>query len=684
MKQWNIVTPNRDTVDALCFKYQLPKFFASILYSRNLANDSILSSFLYPDPNDLHDPFLMKDMDRAVDRIKKAILKNESIMIYGDYDVDGATSTALLYRYLKQQGVRVDYYIPDRITEGYGLHDKSVRSIAERGFTLLITVDTGVTAFEEIKLANSLGLDCIVTDHHECAGNLPPAIAVVDPKRPDCQYPFKKLAGVGVVFKLICALSPKLEKFDLLQKYADLTAIGTISDVMPLIDENRIIVKTGLSLLPTSSLGVYTLLSQAEAKCLEKMSSFDVSFILAPRMNAAGRIGDASLAVELLLEDDPSRLSDIAKTLCDLNNERQKMEGATLSQALDIIDKKDILSKKSAIVLWHPEWHHGVVGIVASRIKDRFCRPTILFSMDEENAKGSGRTPPPLNLYETLSALSDYTVHFGGHALAAGVTVKRENLSLFADKFYSITKEFCEKKPYENILFIDAEISEEELTIQNVQAISSLEPFGSGNEVPVLFYRNAVIESVKSISDGKHIHMVFRCGRKKITAFYFGMILSRFPFFVGDKVDVAFQADINEFRGTKSVQMIVKDIHLNQIDFQKTNASYKRYLTKEKSPYDLIDRRDVVAIYQFLKRKQTEDVHHFSLFNLPHMIKSTQHRTLTVMQIVHAIKTLISLHILDGSICGDDVTIDNINSEVKVNLEDSTYFRDIQKREGGC
>ncbi len=684
MKKWNIVSPNKDTVAALCFKYQFPKFISSILCTRNLTDDTTLNSFLTPNTEDLHDPFLMQDMGKAVDRIKKAILSRESVMIYGDYDVDGATSTALLYQYLKQQGVIVDFYIPDRISEGYGLHDSSIRKIVERGFTLMITVDTGVTAIEEIKLANSLGLDCIVPDHHECAGELPPAVAVVDPKRHDCEYPFKKLAGVGVVFKLICALSPKLDKAELLHRFSDLTAIGTISDVMPLVDENRVIVSHGLSLLPKSNLGIYTLLSQAEAKCLEKMNGFDVSFILAPRMNAAGRIGDASLAVNLLLESDPQKLDEIAKSLCALNNERQKIESVTLSQALDIIEKKDILSKEGAIVLWHPEWHHGVVGIVASRIKDRFCRPTILFSMDEQTAKGSGRTPAPLNLYETLSSLSEYTEHFGGHALAAGVTVKRENLACFAEEFYKITKDFCDETPYENNLYIDAEIVEEELTIQNIQTISVLEPFGSGNEVPILCFRNATIESIKPISEDKHIHIVMRCGRKKITAFYFGMSSKRFPFYVGDTVDVAFQADINEFRGNKSVQMIIKDIRLNQMDYQKNHATYQRYLLNENLSFDKITRKDVVAVYQFLKKRLVSGICHFSLFDLPHMIEKTQYRTLTTMQIVHSIRSLCSLGVIDGSIRFDDVSINSIHDDVKVNLKDSAYFCGVQKTEGGC
>ena len=506
----------------------------------------------------------MKDMDLATARIGRALRNKESIAVYGDYDVDGITATCLLTHYLRSQGGNVRYYIPDRLTEGYGVNNQAVEELALQGVTLIITVDCGITALAETAYAASLGVDMIVTDHHECKEKLPDAIAVVDPHRKDCPYPFKDLAGVGVALKLVMALGSvsggEKRANALFHEYADLAAVGTIADVMKLLGENRTIVRVGLKhLKKTRRRGLYALM--VEAGTLSRaINSTTVGYCLSPRINAAGRMGAADKAADLLLCQDPAEAARLARELCALNRERQAVEQTIYAQAVEQIDHLPP-QERSALVLASDTWHQGVVGIVASRLSEKYACPSFMIHLSGTVGKGSCRSWGGFNLFAALERCSDLLLDFGGHELAAGFTIDVANIPAFRQRMNRFVKAASGGERAVSCLEVDAAISNPaDMTLEQVDHLAQLEPYGSGNPRPVFALLGATVDSVQAVGQGKHLKLRLSKGPSRFDAIFFSMPEAAAQLEPGCRVDAAFYLQANTFRGTTTLQLQLVDL----------------------------------------------------------------------------------------------------------------------------
>ncbi len=564
LKQWVVKTQEQSIINRMIDESCLSNLTARILYNRNIIKKKEVDLFLNNSISMLNDPFLLCDMQDAVNRIKKAKTNNEKVAIYGDYDVDGVTSVSLLYLYLKEFGIDVSYYIPERIEEGYGINLCALDKIKASGVSLIITVDAGITAIEEIKYAYEIGLEVIVTDHHECKEKIPSCVAVINPKHFYCDYPFKYLAGVGVAFKLVCALEGKRSCETMLKKYSDIMAIGTVADVMPLIEENRYIVNQGLKKLNSENklCGIKSLISIIGANDTKKITAKTIGFLLAPRINAAGRIGCAMRAVELFITQDMEKANEIALLLCEENKQRQNTENDIINEAISKIEEEFDFSEDLVIVLANEGWHHGIIGIVASRLADKYNYPTILICTDGTNGKGSGRSVKGFNLYLALEKCSDLLEKYGGHKLAAGLSINVDKIDLFRDKINYYAKNNTDFETLKPQIEADCEINSNELNIDNAKGLSCLEPFGMGNPEPIFLISNLIIKNIISLSQGKHIKIIFEKDNIKITALYFGKKYLDFKFFEGDTVDLMCNYDVNCFRGNESLQLLIKDMRL--------------------------------------------------------------------------------------------------------------------------
>lgn len=557
IKKWEFYNSDEKLVDEICERYNLNKVIGKIIVNRHVVNDEDVRIFITPTRDDFHNPFLFKGMDIAVDRIIKAINNKEKILIYGDYDVDGITSTTVLKKYLMDRGISVDTYIPNRLHEGYGLNKNAIDTIKERNIDLIITVDCGISAIEEVDYAVNLGMDVIVTDHHEVGEKLPNALAVIDAKRKDNTYPFRSLAGVGVVFKLIQALSIKLEiKPEEYLKYLDLVCVGTISDIVPLEGENRTIAKLGLMLIKvTRNLGLRELIKSSGYK---EIDSNTISFGVAPRINACGRMGHEEEALKLFLAEDLETATKITKELNEYNTLRQSTEKAIYEEAVQEIDRNH-LDEKNSIVLGGKGWHHGVIGIVSSKVTDKYYKPSILLSFEDNIAKGSGRSVPGFDLYEGLTKCEDLLEKYGGHSMAVGLTLKKENLENFKERFEQIAKE-KNIKELVPIIYIDDELKLKDINMDLVKSISILEPFGEANKVPLFLIRNLKIDSIRALSEGRHLKLTLRDENFVINAIGFELGYLAEEYRIGDRIDVVGTLEINSFNGFSSIQINMKDI----------------------------------------------------------------------------------------------------------------------------
>ena len=557
IKKWEFYNSDEKLVNEICEKYNLNKVIGKIIVNRHVVNDEDVRIFITPTRDDFHNPFLFKGMDIAVDRIIKAINNKEKILIYGDYDVDGITSTTVLKKYLMDRGISVDTYIPNRLHEGYGLNKKAIDTIKERNIDLIITVDCGISAIEEVDYAVRLGMDIIVTDHHEVGEKLPNALAVIDAKRKDNTYPFRALAGVGVVFKLIQALSIKLEiKPEEYLKYLDLVCVGTISDIVPLEGENRTIAKLGLMLIKvTRNLGLRELIKSSGYK---EIDSNTISFGVAPRINACGRMGHEEEALKLFLAEDLESATQITKELNEYNTLRQSTEKAIYEEAVQEIDRNH-LDEKNSIVLGGKGWHHGVIGIVSSKVTDKYYKPSILLSFEDDIAKGSGRSVPGFDLYEGLTKCEDLLEKYGGHSMAVGLTLKKENLEKFKERFEQIAKE-KNIKELVPIIYIDDELKLKDINMELVKSLSILEPFGEANKVPLFLIRNLKIDSIRALSEGRHLKLTLRDENFVINAIGFELGYLAEEYRIGDRIDVVGTLEINSFNGFSSIQINMKDI----------------------------------------------------------------------------------------------------------------------------
>ena len=557
-KKWQIFEPDKNKIEEIKNKYKVNQLLATILANRNILKEEDIRLFLNPTRNDFYNPFLITDMDIAVNRIIKAIENKENITIYGDYDVDGITSITVLKSFLNDIGVETNTYIPNRLIEGYGLNKEAINKISKKGCNLMITVDCGISAIEEIEYANSLGIETIITDHHEAGNEIPKAIAVIDNKRKDSKYPFRELAGVGVVFKLIQAIGITLKlKEESYLKYLDIVCIGTISDIVPLVDENRVIAKLGLLLVAqTKNIGLRSIINSSG---YNKIDSNTISFGVAPRINACGRMGKAEEALELFLSKDKNEVNELTNKLNEHNRKRQETEKTIFENAVEKI-KEEHLDENKAIIVGGENWHHGVIGIVSSKITEMYFKPSILFSFEEDGiGKGSGRSIPGFDLHEALMKCSDTIEKFGGHSMAVGITVKKDNLEKFKKEFEQIATQskIDEIIPLINI---DAKVDLSDIDKEMVESLKQLEPFGEANKMPVFAFKNLKIDSIRALSEGKHLKLTLKDNNYIINAIGFNIGYLANEYRIGDKIDVAGVLEINTFNGVDNLQINIKDI----------------------------------------------------------------------------------------------------------------------------
>ena len=556
-KKWQIYQVENAKVEELQENYNINKLLATILVNRGIIEEKQIEKFLNPKRSDFYNPYEMPDMKIAVKRIVKAIENKEKTIIYGDYDVDGITSVTVLKSFLKERGLEVAEYIPNRLEEGYGLNKTAVEGIAKKGYTLMITVDCGISAIEEVKYANELGIETIVTDHHEPGNELPEAIAVVDAKRKDNKYPFRNLAGVGVVFKLIqaIAIELKLDEKEYL-KYLDIVCIGTISDIVPLVDENRVIVKLGLKLVEqTKNLGLRAIL---QASGYNKIDSSTISFGVAPRINACGRMGHQEEALKLFLSKEIDEVNELTQKLNEYNRLRQETEKNIYTDAVMQIEKNG-LANNNTIVVMGKNWHHGVIGIVSSKITEMYFKPSILLCEEDDYGKGSGRSIPGFDLHEALTQCNNTIEKFGGHSMAVGINVKKDKFEEFKQKLEQIAKE----KHIEEIvpiLKIDAQISLDEINKDMVDSLKELEPFGEENKMPLFVFKNLKIDSIRALSEGKHLKLTLKDENFMLNAIGFNMGNLSQKFLLDDRVDVVGTLEVNSYNGMENIQIILKDI----------------------------------------------------------------------------------------------------------------------------
>ena len=550
---WNCGQPPAQDVNKLVSGGFSP-LTAMVLAGRGLSDPEGARESLGCD-GPLPDPFLLGDMDRAAERVRRAIQNKERIAVFGDYDVDGITATCLLTDFLRNQGADCLSYIPGRLEEGYGLNPIAIRQLGEEQVKLIITVDCGITALEEAALCRTLGMDLVITDHHECKEELPRAAAIVDPHKPGDGYPHRNLSGVAVAFKLACALSGDAQA--VLEEYADMVCLGTVADVIPLVGENRVFVSRGLEALEhTKRPGLAALME--ECGCAQgEITSSTIGYMLAPRINAAGRMGQVDLAIDLFLTQDQDHARSVAAQLCELNRQRQQIESDIYRQALAMLPEG---APPEAIVLADEHWHQGVVGIVASRIAEEFACPAFLICLDGEHGKASSRSHGGFNLFNSLRELSPLLESYGGHELAAGFTIRRDKIDAFRTQVCAMAANYFADGTHLSTLDLDCAVPPEMLTIPEIEGLNILEPCGSGCPKPQLMMTGLTVEHIQSVGGGRHMRLRLRRGHYSLNAIFFSADPVSAGVATGDVVDVAFHPQINEFRGVRSVQLNVIDI----------------------------------------------------------------------------------------------------------------------------
>ncbi len=677
-KKWVIkYNPNdADAIEDIAIKLGCTKNLAVLIHNRGYKTYEEALAFINKSQEVLYDPFLLNGMDLAVERILKAVSSKEIISIYGDYDVDGVTSVSILYLFLKSIGAKVDYYIPSRKNEGYGVSNEAVQKISSTGAKLIITVDTGVTAIEEIDYAKSLGVDVIVTDHHECLDVLPNAVAVINPKRKDTIYPFPSLAGVGVVFKLLCALESRHSNIDVISatrkiaySYADLTAIGTVADVMPVVDENRIIISLGLRQVEkTDKIGLETLVDiccngegkQTKFKKERKINSSFIGYTLAPRINAAGRIGSADTAVELFLSNDSKNAEKLALELCDINKERQLEVNKIADAAYEMIEQNNKIGD-FIIVLDDVSWHHGVIGIVSSRVTERYGVPSILISFEGNEdpyspdaiGKGSGRSAGGMNLVDALKDSADLLEKNGGHELAAGLSIKRKNLQAFKERIEAYAKSHFNSQPPELALDVDCELEMNELTIDFANELSLLEPCGVANPSPVFATRNLQITDIVPVGMNRHLKLTLFKDKKYITAMMFSTSPQDFSFSIGDEIDIAYNLETNVYNGSSNLQISIKDVKTSErtMQFEAANEdlyqSIKNGECELDSEYIIPTHDEFASVYKYLQNSARMGKSTYRISKLLFDMSNTrQGTTLNYVKLKTVIKVFRELNIM--------------------------------------
>lgn len=623
LRKWEVRPLDKERAAAFAQTYGVPFFLAMLMNIRGLDDAAHLREFL-GEGEPLSDPFLLKDMDKAAARITRAVDNMEKIAVYGDYDADGVTSTAMLYSYLETRGADVIFYIPQREGEGYGMNMGAVEYLKEQGVSLIVTVDNGISSVQEVARANELGIDVVVTDHHRPQEILPDAVAVVDAYRPDDTSPYKHFSGVGIAFKLLMALEDGAgDVEDLLEAYSDLAAIGTIGDIVPLTGENRTLIRAGLERLSQSDRpGVQALLENAGIAG-KALTSTNVAFTLVPRINATGRMGAPERAVRLLISGYEEEAKVLSEEICADNEERRRVEAEIAEAAFADIEAKGYM-KDRVVVVDGENWHHGVIGIVASRVTERCGKPCMIISRGETEAKGSGRSIEGFSLFEAICACGDLLIKFGGHPMAAGITLKPENIEAFRKRINQYAAEHFPQMPTQTVT-LDCKLNPAALSVSMAQSLTQLEPFGNGNPQPVFGLFNMELSNVTPVGGGGHLRLTLEKNGAVITAMRFNTKPEELPYHIGDKIDLAVQLEAREFRGQPSLTVIVRDMKFAAFNTEKNIASLASFekwqrgevLSAEDKNRLYPDRACLAAIYRALRTvngKETDQVRFVSQF----------------------------------------------------------------------
>lgn len=686
-KQWRVAPPCKEG-QLVLEQAGLPSLLAGLLAARGIVSPEEACRLVSPRSEPIPDPMLLRDMDRASARVRLALERGERIAVYGDYDVDGITATCLLTQFLSSRGGDVVPYIPSRLGEGYGLNSEAVQILAGQGVSLIITVDCGITAVEETALANRLHIDVVITDHHACKETLPPAAAVVDPHRPDCPYPFKGLAGVGVALMLALAVAGPQAAPEVLDEFCDLAAVGTVADVMPMTGANRAIVSLGLARLdPPRRLGFASLI-HCSGLAEKPVTSVSVGYTLAPRVNASGRMGRAEVAVELFLTPNSSRAEELAAELCELNRERQGIESEIFQECVQCLDA---VPQQGAIVLANRQWHQGVVGIVASRLAEKYACPCFMICLDGETGKGSCRSWGDINLFELLSSCGHLLENFGGHALAAGFTIQEANIPALAQALRRAVADSCHGTQLPSVLDIDMSVPPQHLTVEAVASLELLEPCGAGNPRPVFLLQGAQVHAMSQVGRGRHLKLRLESRGTSLDAIYFSSQGTELGLYPGCRVDVVFYPQINDFRGVRTVQLQVVDLRLAPSRAQLERAIYDKFaqgkdLTCEEARFLLPSRGDFVGLYRWLKRQSTISA---VVEDTPARIARAVSRATRQREV--PARTMLCLEVLEerGLISlnrrTDRIQITLRHVEQKVDLEASEIIRRLRRvLEGGA
>lgn len=665
-KKWTLKHMGSVNDNDLSKKLKISPQISQILKNRYIDNEKDAEIFMNPSLEYLRDPFLMKDMKKAVDRIKKAIKNNENIWIYGDYDVDGVSSTSILCIYFDSINYPINYYIPNRLEEGYGINEESIKHIHSQGCNLMISVDCGITSVKEIDLANELGFDVIITDHHECQSEIPNAYAVINQKQEDCNYPFDMLCGCGVAFKLIQALTPKEEFKTSLYNYIEIVTLATICDIVPLKDENRILVKNGLKLMSEcKNIGLKELIKVCGVES-DKIKSSHIAFAIGPRINASGRLGYSKLGVELFTTKNQSKAKEIANMLEDKNNERQLIEAKMYQEAEAIIESNEKYKYDKVLVIAKEGWQHGIIGIVASKLTEKYYKPTILLTIEDGEATGSARSIKGFSIFDALVESKDLLNKFGGHDQAAGLALdsnKIEDLSYEVNQFAKY--ELNEEDLIENVN-VEYELSEESIDLDLIEELHKLEPFGLSNPNPKFIVRDAILKNINVIGKNKQ-HLKFTIEKEKTySCIGFNMAYLKSGYNQGDKVDVLFQLDENNFMGKRSVQFLLKDMRLahpkNPYANEKTVELFSKIIPDVDNLYNL-GQIDEKAICEKFKNEdidecinETKNINIFDYLNK---------NTLVITNTINGFyKALSDISLIDEEKCsGFDINYNVINTK---------------------
>lgn len=680
MKVWSVAKVNKERAIAMANKLEIPPLLAMMLDIRGITREEDVINFLQEN-KDFSDPFLMKDMDKAVERITTAVENGEKICVYGDYDADGVTSTSLLYSYLRDSlGADVMFYIPTRTGEGYGMNKGAVDKIHSLGVTLIITVDNGISAREEIDYANSLGIDTVITDHHMPSGAIPKAVAVVNAHQKDDKSPFKDFSGVGVAFKLVMAIEGEYADVDsLLENFSDIATLGTIGDIVPLVGENRTLVKNGLRHIQNSDRIGINAMKQESGIAEKEINSSNVAFTLVPRINAGGRLGSSEKSVNLLLTEDEDEAVTIADKLGMDNRERQSIEKEILASIDEEVRRTPNIVNDKILVFAGKGWHQGVVGIAASRIKDIYDKPTIIIGIDDDGvARGSGRSVEGFSLCDAVFACSEHLTHYGGHPMAVGISLEKEKINDFRKAINAYCKDI--KMPY-NILHIDCKLNPNQLDLSILDCLSYIEPCGASNPSPIFGLYNMTVIATKEIGNGNHMRITLSRGQGQVPVYavYFNHNFQSCSYRNGDMVDVAVSLDRNIYNGQENLSVIIKDIKYSQsnneelIDSERIFDKFaKRYkLTKNEVMSILPTRNDFAYVYRFLKQNKGFIYGEYALVNaLNYKISMGK-----LIVILYSMKELGLINWLQGLY----QSIIEMKESGKVNLEDSVFIKKLKE-----